>query len=199
MTKSLTKFFANVDSASILERIFEYLSKKTMPFEQSELLRAEFVMLVSAFDCYVHDFVRERMVFLFSNPIEMNDKVKDYKVSLGTMVGIMNEANPIVQMQLFESEIKKIETKNSYQSSYSVENVLGIVGFKKIWTTIWRKKGEASVKKQQLNLIVRRRNQIAHEADMDYVTNKKNVIALKDVRDAREFLTDLAVKIDSLT
>lgn len=48
-------------------------------------------------------------------------------------------------------------------------------------------------------LSFRRRNQIAHEADMNYVTNTKNAIILTDVVDAKEFLVDLSQHIDSLT
>lgn len=198
MTNSYNKFEANITSASILERIYEYLSNKTIPFEPSELLRAEFVMIVSAFDCYVHDFVREKMVAAFSSPIIMADKTRDYQISVGAMMDILNETNPISQMQLFESEIKKIESKNSYQSSNSVENVLGIIGFRKVWTTMWGR-GNAESKKRQLDLIVRRRNQIAHEADMDYSTNTKNAINLIDVTEAKDFLIELSSKIDTLT
>lgn len=195
MTKAYTKFKANIASASILERIFEYLSKKTLPFEPDELLRAEYVMLVGAFDCYVHDFVRERMVKAFNNPSTMTNKTRDYKVSLGVMMEIINETNPISRMQLLESEIKKTESANSYQSSTSVENALGMIGFKNIWNTLWGK--DAATKKNQLNLIVRRRNQIAHEADIDFVTNTKNAISLTDVIDTKEYLCEMANRVDA--
>lgn len=197
MTNAYTKFEANIASASILERIYEYLSKITLPFEIDELLRAEFVMLVGAFDCYVHDFVRERMVGAFNNPALMADKTREYKVSLGVMMDIMNETNPITRMQLLEGEIKKIESNYSYQSSTSVEHVLGLIGFRKIWTTLWGK-ADANAKKNQLNLIVRRRNQIAHEADIDIATNTKNPISLSDVEEAKKYLVDLSKKIDNL-
>ena len=110
MTNAYSKFESNIASASILERIYEYLSKKTLPFEPDELLRAEFVMLVGAFDCYVHDYVRGKMVNAFNNPSTMANKTRDYKVSLGVMMDIMNESNPISRMQMLESEIKKIES-----------------------------------------------------------------------------------------
>lgn len=195
MTKAYTKFETNISSASILERIFEYLSKRTLPFEPDELLRAEYVMLVGAFDCYVHDFVRERMVKAFNNPSTMADKTRDYKVSLGVMMEIINETNPISRMQLLESEIKKTESANSYQSSTSIESALGMVGFKNIWNTLWGK--DAATKKNQLNLIVRRRNQIAHEADIDFVTNTKNAISLTDVIDTKEYLCELVNRVDT--
>lgn len=198
MTNAFVKFKSNIASASILERIFEYLSQNTMPFEPDELLRAEFVMLVSAFDCYVHDYVRERMVGAFDNPLVMSDKTREYKVSLGAMMDIMNESNPILKMQLLGNEIKKIESSNSYQSSTSVEHALGLIGFKKIWTSLYGKT-VANAKKKQLDLIVRRRNQIAHEADIDYVTNQKNPICLADVTDAKKFLYDMVGLIDVLT
>lgn len=197
MTNAFTKFESNIASASILGRIFEYLSQKTLPFEPDELLRAEFVMLVSAFDCYVHDFVRERMVGAFNNPSVMADKTREYKVSLGAMMDIMNETNPISRMQLLENEIKKIESNYSYQSSITVEHALGLIGFKKIWTTLYGN-SVANAKKNQLDLIVRRRNQIAHEADIDYATNQKNTICLSDVTDAKDFLYDMVKRIDVL-
>lgn len=197
MTNAYSKFESNIASASILERIYEYLSKKTLPFEPDELLRAEFVMLVGAFDCYVHDYVRGKMVNAFNNPATMANKTRDYKVSLGVMMDIMNEANPISRMQMLESEIKKIESSFSYQSSTSVEHVLGLIGFKKIWTAIWGKT-DAESKKNQLDIIVRRRNQIAHEADMDFVTNTKNAISLNDVVEAKEYLVEMSKRIDGL-
>ena len=198
MTNAFAKFESNIASAAILERIYEYLSKKTLPFEPDELLRAEYVMVVSAFDCYVHDYVRERMVQAFKTPSLMTDKTREYKVSLGVMMDIMNETNPISQMQLLENAIKKAESAYSYQSSTSVEHVLGLVGFKKIWTAMYGKT-DTGARKSQLDLVVRRRNQIAHEADMNYVTNTKNAITLQDVLDAKAFLVDLSLHIDSLT
>ncbi len=198
MTSAYTKFETNIASASILERIFEYLSEKTLPFEPDELLRAEYVMLVGAFDCYIHDFVRERMVKAFSNPSTMTDKARDYRISLGVMLDIINETNPISQMQLLEREIKKTESAFSYQSSTSVENVLGMIGFKKIWRTLWGNT-DAATKRSQLDLIVRRRNQIAHEADIDFVTNSKNAISLADVSSTKEFLCEMAIKVEALS
>ncbi len=198
MTNAFSKFEANIASASILERIYEYLSNKTLPFEPDELLRAEFVMLVGAFDCYVHDFVRGRMVSAFNNPASMADKTRDYKISLGVMIDIMKETNPISQMQLLEGEIKKTESGFSYQSSTSVEHVLGLIGFKKIWSKIWGQK-DAETKKNQLNLIVRRRNQIAHEADIDFSTNMKNPISINDVKEAKVFLIEMSKRIDNLS
>lgn len=198
MTNAFAKFESNIASAAILERIYEYLSKKTLPFEPDELLRAEYVMVVSAFDCYVHDYVRERMVNAFKTPSLMADKTREYKVSLGVMIDIMNESNPISQMQLLENAIKKAESAYSYQSSTSVEHVLGLVGFKKIWTAMYGSP-IGGTKKSQLDVVVRRRNQIAHEADMNYATNTKNAITLTDVVDAKEFLVDLSQHIDSLT
>ena len=197
MTNAFVKFETNVRSASILERIYEYLSKQTLPVDIDELLRAEYVMLVSAFDCYVHDYVRERMVNMFSNPSNMSDKTRDYKIPLGVMMDIMNETNPISQMQLLENAIKQEESVNSYQSSTSVEYVLGLIGFKKIWKTMFDE--DAGTKKNQLDLIVRRRNQIAHEADMDYVTNTKHSICLSDLQVAKLFICDLSMKIDALS
>ena len=198
MTKSLSKFKTNISSSSVLERIFEYLDSKTLPFEPDELLRAEFVMVVSAFDCYIHDYVREKLLDIFKEPSAMTDRTKEYKISFGAMMDIINESNPVTQIYLLEKEIKDIESKNTYQSSRNVEKALGLIGFRKIWSKIY---GDADAKtnKDQLDLIVRRRNQIAHEADMDFVTNKKNPIVLEDVLEAKKFLCELANKIDDLT
>ncbi len=197
MTKSYNKFVNNILSSSVLERIFEYLYSKTLPFEPDELLRAEYVMIVSAFDCYIHDYVREKMIDVFKEHSVMSSSTRGYKISLGTMVDIMNESNPVTQVQLLEKEIKNIESKNTYQSSRNVEKALTLIGFRKIWSTIYGAE-DAMANKDQLDLIVRRRNQIAHEADMDFVTNKKNTITLEDTVYAKKFLCDLVLKIDNL-
>ena len=49
-----------------------------------------------------------------------------------------------------------------------------------------------------LPIIVRRRNQIAHEADIDYVSKSKNAIALSDVIDAKNYLVEIFKRIDLL-
>lgn len=81
----------------------------------------------------------------------------------------------------------------SHQISHSRSSIL-----MKIWTAMYGSPS-GGTRKSQLDVVVRRRNQIAHEADMNYVTNTKNAITLTDVVYAKEFLVDLSQHIDSLT
>lgn len=75
------------------------------------------------------------MVGVFNNPSSMAINARESKVSFGVMMNIMNimnimnETSPIFQTRLLDNEIKTV-SMSSYQSSSSVENVLGLLGVK---------------------------------------------------------------------
>lgn len=64
MSPSLQQFRQNVESLRSLSLIYDYMDTHRVGevMELTELLRAQHVLLVSAFDFYIHDVVRSGML-----------------------------------------------------------------------------------------------------------------------------------------
>ena len=87
---------------------------------------------------------------------------------------------------------------HSFQSPKSVEYALGLVNVKSVWTKVSPVMGDtAEHVRDQLALIVKRRNQIAHESDIDPSTSMLRNIDLQTVNDCRDFLQRLVSVIDT--
>lgn len=200
MTNSLIIFNRNIEATCVLENIFIYLEPKIQALDMSEILRAEYVLIVSAFDYYIHDRIRDGMLQIFDGLSPVNDKYNNFHISLNTVTRIISETDPLNRNAILDLEIRKITSKDSYQSPASIEQALGLISIKSIWTKV---SGSLLIPpediKKKLNLIVRRRNKIAHEADYDCITNSKTPIEIIDVEDTRNFIVSLVNTIDLIT
>ena len=56
----------NLQNVKKMHWLHEQLSKIVQAMDLSDILRAEYVLIVSAFDCYVHDVVLQGMTNMFS-------------------------------------------------------------------------------------------------------------------------------------
>ena len=199
MTNSHTLFNRNIESINALENIYVYFSDKVEALDISEILRAEFVLIVSAFDYYIHDIVRNGMLEMFEGTKPQNKNYDQFCISLKTLSIILTASNPEERRSILDLEIKKITSKDSYQSPANVEKALGLIDFTNVWSTISPVVGLcASDIKNKLALVVQRRNKIAHEADIDTVTNMKTEIDREIVDDVKSFIVKIVTAIDSL-
>lgn len=193
----IIQFQKNIESIKVLDAIYAYLNPKVTSFDLSEILRAEFVLLVSAFDCYIHDIVREGMLEIFEGGKSSNSDFENFSLPFRTVNQLINATDQPTRKQIIDIAIKEITSKDSYQSPRSIENALGLISVKKIWTSLGK---ELSLPpddiKNQLNLIINRRNKIAHEADIDRATGLKKTISASDIKDTMEFIETLAKTLD---
>ena len=77
---------------------------------------------------------------------------------------------------------------------------LGRLGITDCWTKISAEMGEndAEVLKSKLTAIFRRRNQIAHQTDIDEATGQLRQITVEEVDSASQYLRDVVKTIDYL-
>lgn len=195
----IIQFQKNIESIKVLDAIYAYLNPKVTSFDLSEILRAEFVLLVSAFDCYIHDIVREGMLEIFEGDKSSNSDFENFTLPFKTVNQLINATDQPARKEIIDIAIKEITSKDSYQSPRSIENALGLISVKKIWTSLGK---ELSLPpddiKKQLNLIINRRNKIAHEADIDRATGLKKAISASDIKDTMEFIETLAKTLDAI-
>ena len=132
----------------------------------SDMLRAALVLAVSALDYYIHEVVRIGMLEIHGGQRPEPPAFSGFQISLGNArAGINAEQN--IDSWL-EDEIRQRHSYKSFQQPNAIADAVRLICDKKLWEQVSINMGSpAKDIKQQLSLIVDRRNKIAHEADID--------------------------------
>ena len=132
----------------------------------SDMLRAALVLAVSALEYYIHEVVRIGMLEIHRGQRPEPPAFSRFQISLGSArVGI--NAGQNIDSWL-EDEIRQRHSYKSFQQPEAIADAIRLISEKKLWEEVSTNMGSpARSIKQQLNLIVDRRNKIAHEADID--------------------------------
>lgn len=187
-------FDKQVGAIKVISAMYEYLQNNAAALDSTALLRAEYVLIISAFDSYLHNVVRKK---LSNNFLAGELSGCDIKLSLESFSIINSATNINEKKQLLDLEIRKALEKDSYQSPKSVAYAMDAIGIKKIWKkseSVFNDTGEHI--KDQLSLIIKRRNQIAHESDIDFLSGELRTIDSQTVDECRNFITKLVTSID---
>ena len=164
----------------------------TLASQAESLLRAEWVMVVSNFDTYIHDIVRIALIQIFRGTRASNNVADAYTLSFNTLKRIDSLTNTSDKEEALEIEIRKINEKDSYQSPKNIEYAMSLIGISGIWTKISPLLGMSPQDiKIKLGLIVNRRNKIAHESDYDYLSSAQIAITKDDVDEVVLFIERL--------
>lgn len=195
MSNEKNFFDQQIMSVRSLTSIHQYLTENAATMDASLLLRSEYVLIVSAFDSYLHSIVRRKIRENFFNsqflPTTLCLPITDYLL-------IHNESNIGNKQQILDAAIRKCLEKDSYQSPQSVEYALNLLNIKSIWRACAAPFGDTADNiKGRLALIVQRRNQIAHESDIDPTGVQRN-ITQQTVDDCRDFFIQFVSVIDTL-
>lgn len=167
--------------------------------QREEILRAQIVMAVSAFDTFIHDIVRIGLIQIFDGKRSLNKKTESYCIPFADLLNIHSTNSLNDKHLILENAIRRINSKDSYQSPISIEFALGLIGISSVWTCVSPKMGKpAQDIKKELGNIVRRRNQISHESDINPATMKKFAITESDSVEIVTFLDNLILSIYSL-
>lgn len=161
-----------------------------------EILRAQIVLSVSAFDTFIHDCVRIGIVRQFTTAGVLSNSLKSYSIPFEDFQTI-NALPTINDKTLYlDGVIKKVNSKISYQRPASIENAMSLLGVGNIWSKVsMGMKMPASDIKAELSNIVNRRNMIAHESDLDALGVSLNPITKAEVNHVLSFLYGLAINI----
>lgn len=196
MSNAKISFENNIRNISNSISIFEFLDKKAPNLDSTILLRSQFVLIISAFDTYVHSAITSKIIYLFFDQNKNIDVNVDIPLS---KVFSMRNANELLQKEILSNYLKEKFSKDSFQSPKSIEYACSILGIKHIWTEIGQKIGKnAEDTKNQLALFVNRRNKIAHESDWNESTSQYEFIDLNTVLDCKRFIIELVSALDEL-
>lgn len=169
MNRAIQQFEVNLQSARQLGLIFlAFADKVTEAIRLDELLRAELVLAVSAVDCYIHDIVRIGMTRCFSAIGGEPNAYLNFGVSLGLAKQIAAETSEPVRLTLVEEEIRRLHGFRTFQNAENISQALALIGVKSIWDKVGVLLSIPSIDvRTRLDIIVDRRNRIAHESDIN--------------------------------
>lgn len=166
MQKVIEQFNLNIERIKTLHSLYlTFKNQVTNLIDVSDILRAEIVLLVSSVDFYVHEIVRVGMLEVFTGNRIETPSFQNYNISLKSIREAILEPE---NSSWLEREIIQRHSWKSFQQADKINEALKLITINDFWNkaaSILRL--DIPSLKSKLNLIVDRRNKIAHEADMD--------------------------------
>ena len=165
----------------------------------SDMLRAALVLAVSALDYYIHEVVRIGMLEIHCGQRLEPPAFSGFQISLGNARAGINAGQNIDSW--LEDEIRQRHSYKSFQQQKAIADAVRLICDKKLWEEVSMNMGSpAKDIKQQLSLIVDRRNKIAHEADIDPTLSLGNRWPIDEllVNEAVDFLEQVVESIHKI-
>jgi len=179
------RFAASVGQVDELLAIYRYIHTNSGIPAKDNILRAALTMLVSTIDTSVHELV----VSAIMRKIGDDQLVFDLSKQTVSMQCVI-VADSTQRIAMVEADLRRQYSKETFQSSRQLENVLASIGLNKIWSRLSVRLGKSAEEiKLQLDLMVRRRNQIVHEADLNGL-HCLQPIAIEMVESLHSFTTE---------
>lgn len=196
MTTVFSQFTTNIEEVRKIHLLATNFQQPTTSIvDTSSILRSCIVLSVSALDHFIHETTIVGMKEIFSGTRPTSSKYLKHSVSLN-FVTALSLPTPILA---FESEIRKNLGWQTFQRPEKIKDAIALFSSIQLWQQIainWPD-NEANIK-NQLDLIVDRRNMIAHEADIEPVYKTKRPIHSTDVTITVDFIEKLGTTIYNL-
>lgn len=145
-----------------------YLSMSTMvtkALDLSDLLRAEIVMVVSALDHYIHELSRLGMVQAYEGKRNPTPAFLKFGISLESTLLIKSGTSGTAWL---DTEIRTKHSFLSFQHPDKIADAVRLFSDIELWNLVSQELNDKPQNvKTRINLLVDRRNKIAHEADID--------------------------------
>lgn len=193
MNQAFSQFSINIEEVRKIHLISTSLNVPTSSIvDTSSILRSCIVLSVSAIDHLIHELTLIGMLEVFNGTRPTTSRYNNFNVSLGFMGAITT--NPL--LITFDSEIRKSLGWQTFQRPEKIKEAIALFNPLQLWQQVAIAMGEAEVNiKNQLNLIVDRRNMIAHEADIEPIFKTKRPINDIDVTGTIDFIERLGTTI----
>jgi hypothetical protein len=191
MLKSQEAFNLSIADAKNGSVLYEYLTENVVvPMSFDDILRAQIVYAVSAFDKLMHDLIRIGMVRQFAGLRAVTPKFSADPMPMSVHQDIVSAEFPVTPESIYEKSVFQKLSFLSFQDPKKVADGLSYIWDEKgKWTKISAEIGlpEDQIT-TQLKLFATRRNAIVHEADMNPMSHVKNAIAKIDADSCVDFM-----------
>lgn len=196
MNQAFSQFSTNIEEARKTHLISTSLNVPTSSIvDTSSILRSCIVLSVSAIDHLIHELTIIGMREIYNGIRPVTAKYNSHNVSLGFMNAITSTP-PLIT---FESEIRRSLGWQTFQRPDKIKDAIALFNPVQLWQQVAVLMGDTEINiKNQLNLIVDRRNMIAHEADIEPIFKTKRPISDTDVSGTIAFIERLGTTIYNL-
>jgi|SRR6516165_3371732 hypothetical protein len=173
--KALAHFETVWARCAHLSLFYAYLAKNVSSIVQpDELLRAEWVARVSALDLYIHELVAQLMLSTFEGLRAASPAYLRFQISNETLGRIRAATTKSEESAAFDLYVRNYLSGITYQDPDDIADGVRLCSTVELWNEVAIKLGatqatktdKAKGLKRQLSLIVRRRNIIVHEGDL---------------------------------
>jgi hypothetical protein len=173
--KALSQFEAVWGRCAQLSTLHAYLARNVSGVMQpDELLRAEWVARVSALDLYIHELVAQLMLATFEGHRAASPAYLRFQISNETLSRIRAAATTSEASAAFDLYVRNHLSLITYQHPDDIADGVRLCSTIELWNEVAIRFGatpatkadKAKSLKTELSLIVRRRNIIAHEGDL---------------------------------
>jgi hypothetical protein len=166
MPPAIDQFRANILRVRNLGTLHTAIAARTTPaLDLSDILRAELVMAVSALDHFVHEISRIGMIEAHTGVRVRTRAFQSFSVSIESVHEALADMANITWL---DEEIRLRHGWKSFQQPDHIAEAVRLISDVNLWDEVGcRMAIPAKDVKQQLRLIIDRRNKIAHEADID--------------------------------
>jgi hypothetical protein len=171
----------------------------------SDVHRAAFVQGVSAFDTFVHEEIRVRILDIFASGSATPNALQKFKVTLASAQTAVTGSG----LGWLETEIREQHSLLSFQKPDKVADAVRLISDVQLWKALADHLGEGSqggetgdqILKRRLMLIADRRNTIVHQSDLDPTQPGDELYPMTraTVEDALAFLDEIARGIQAVT
>lgn len=190
MESAKIHFEQNIVRVKSLGSIYNSINNETTTEDISDILRAQYVMLVSALDHFIHEVVRLGMIETYNNQRTPTKKFKEFILSLDKNIlfnkAIMEEKSDI----WLNGQIRYKNGFKSFQESDKIKEALSLILEYDIWEKVSETLNDENITKK-LNLIIDRRNKIAHEADIEPLNQELREIREDDLIDSIQLIENM--------
>lgn len=166
----------------------------TKALDLSDILRAELVFSVSAFDAYIHDLVLAGMGEIFDGARPRTASFKSQRKNAAERFGCAPNA---LTRDQFLFHIQDRNQLISFQSVNAITSAIRSINDIEVWDHVAAERGVLrETLEAQYKVIVDRRNVIVHQADiLPVLGGIRNEIDHDQVAKSQVFLMDLAADI----
>lgn len=216
MNYYLSLFDKTVENSRSLSTLYINL-RDTVGIEDcynNNLLKAQLVNVVSAFDMFVHSIVKKGVIEIFNKTRKETQKFQSFAFQAKTILRLLEVMTPNfvpsssedIPEIILEKELSNKLSFMSFQSPDKVVDALSLIWSEphkiQVLADVMALEGTTSNEKannlkQKLTTIIERRNKIVHEGDIEPLTHTPRSIELQDVSDATSFIQSLAHSIYS--
>lgn len=193
MLTAYNQFLINLDEVKKTRLIVISLNVPSSSIvDTSSILRSCIVLSVSALDHLIHELTLVGMKEIFQGRRYSTSRYNKQNISLG----LYHLINGTTNIGLFENEIRKNLGWQTFQRPEKIKEAISIFSNIQLWQQVAISLGQSEQNlKNQLDLIIDRRNMIAHESDIEPIYKTRRPINDLDVINTIEFIESVGTSI----